>query len=75
MFPKRPIYLTRSKHLFRALLRFINRIVNLHTRQNLSETSRQTIDSLSIVWKSDRTDKMKRSRIDTAVRMHYLDAN
>ena len=38
-------------------------------------------DRLSIIWKSDLTDKMKRSffpssgRIDTAVWMHYLDAN
>ena len=37
-------------------------------------------DRLSIIWKSDLTDKMKRSflpgsdRIDTAVWMHYLDA-
>ena len=39
------------------------------------------IDKLSIIWKSDLTDKMKRSffkgsgRVDTAVRMHHLDAN
>ena len=39
------------------------------------------IDKLSIIWKSDLTDKMKRSffpsscRIDTAIRMHYLDDN
>ena len=39
------------------------------------------IDRLSIILKSDLTDKMKRSffpgsgRIDTAVWMHYLDAN
>ena len=32
------------------------------------------IDKLLIIWKSDRTDKMKRS-IDTAIWMHYLDAN
>ena len=38
------------------------------------------IDKLSIVWKSDLTDKMKRSffqgggRVDTAVWMHHLDA-
>ena len=33
------------------------------------------IDRLSIIWKSDLTDKTKRSRIDTAVWMHYLGAN
>ena len=34
------------------------------------------IDKLSIIWKSDLTDKIKRScRIDTAVWMHYMDAN
>ena len=39
------------------------------------------IHGLSIIWKSDLTDKMKHSffqaavRIDTAVWMHYLDAN
>ena len=32
------------------------------------------IDKLSIIWKSDLTDKMKRS-IHTAIWMHYLDAN
>ena len=31
------------------------------------------IDRLSIIWKSDLTDKMK--HIDTAIIMHYLDAN
>ena len=40
-----------------------------------------TIDKLSVIWKSDLTDKMKRSffqaagRIDTAVWMYHLDAN
>ena len=34
------------------------------------------IDRLSIIWISDLTDKMKRSFfIDTAIWMHYLDAN
>ena len=38
------------------------------------------IDRLSIIWKSDLTDKMKQflpgnSRVNTAVWMHYLDAN
>ena len=38
------------------------------------------IDKLSIIWKSDLTDKMKRSffpgsgRVDTAIWMHFLDA-
>ena len=38
------------------------------------------IDKLSIIWKSDLTDKMKlffpgSGRVDTAIWMHYLDAN
>ena len=39
------------------------------------------IDILSVVWKSDLTDKMKRcyfsssGRVDTAVGMHFMDAN
>ena len=38
------------------------------------------INRLSVIWKSDQTDKMKRSffpsngRVDTAVWMHYMDA-
>ena len=39
------------------------------------------IDSLSVIWKSDLTDKIKRSFfpsngcVDTAIWMHYMDAN
>ena len=34
------------------------------------------INRLSIIWKSDLTDKMKRSgHIDTAIWVHYIDAN
>ena len=39
------------------------------------------IDRLSVIWKSDLTDEIKRSffpsrrRIDTAIWMHYMDAN
>ena len=39
------------------------------------------IDKPSVIWKSDLTDKMKRSffqssgRVDTAVWMHHMDAN
>ncbi len=39
------------------------------------------INSLSVIWKSDLTDKIKRtffpssSRIDTAIWMHHMDAN
>ena len=34
------------------------------------------IDRLSVIWKSDLTDKMKSSgRVDTAIWMHYMDAN
>ena len=37
------------------------------------------IDRLSVIWKSDLTDKMKRSffqdTVDTAIWIHYMDAN
>ena len=34
------------------------------------------IDMLLVIWKSDLTDKMKRSgRFDTAIWMHYMDAD
>ena len=33
------------------------------------------IDRLSIIWKSDLTDKMKLSFFQAAIWMHYLDAN
>ena len=33
------------------------------------------IDRLSIIWKSDLTDKMKRGCVDTAIWMHHMDAN
>ena len=38
------------------------------------------VDKLSIIWKSDLTDKMKQflpssDRVDTAIWMHYLDVN
>ena len=34
------------------------------------------IDSLSVIWKSGLTDKMKRSgRVNIAIWMHYMDAN
>ena len=39
------------------------------------------IDKLSVIWKSDLTDKMKRSffsssgHVDTGIWMHYMDAN
>ena len=32
------------------------------------------IDRLSVIWKSDLTDKIKRS-FDTSIWMHYMDAN
>ena len=40
-----------------------------------------TLDRLSVIWKSDRTDKIKRSffpsgsRVDTTIWMHYMDMN
>ena len=33
------------------------------------------INRLSIIWRSDLTDKMKRSHIDTAIWVHYMDSN
>ena len=36
-------------------------------------------DSLSVIWKSDLTDKMKcsfiQAAVDTAIWMHYMDAD
>ena len=51
---------------------------DINTRQAKAWTA---IDNLSIIWKSDLTDKVKRSffpssgRINTAVWMHYMDPN
>ena len=46
---------------------------NIDTRLTKAWTA---INRLSIIWRSDLTDKMKRSdRIDTAIWMHYMDSN
>ena len=45
---------------------------NIDTRLTKAWTA---IDKLSSIWKSDLTDKRKRSFLQAAVWMHYLDAN
>ena len=62
--------------LFLSLKRRLNR-KNIDTRLTKAWTA---INRLSIIWKSDLTDKMKRSffrerRIDTAIWMHNMDSN
>ena len=65
-------------------LKLVDKITNLGSSISSTEKDIDTrltkgwtaIDKLSIIWKSDLTDKMKRSgRFDTAVWIHYLDAN
>ena len=66
------------------------KLVDRFTYQGSSVSSTQTdintrllktwraIDILSVIWKSDLTDKIKRSffhRVDTVVWMQYIDAN
>ena len=46
---------------------------DIYTRLAVAWTAN---DSLSVIWKLDLTDKMKRSaRVDTAVCMHCMEAN
>ena len=57
---------------------FSSTVIDINTRQPKAWT---TIDRLSVIWKSDLIDKMKLSffpssgRVDTAISMHYMDAN
>ena len=54
-----------------------SRVSSTETDINLQLTKAWTaIKRLSVIWKSDLTDKMKCSDcIDTAIWMHYMDAN
>ena len=70
-------------------LKLVDKFIYLGSRVSSTEKDIDTqltktwtaIDKLSIIWKSDLTDNMKRSffpssgHVDTAVWMHYLDAN
>ena len=70
-------------------LKLEDKFTNLGSSVSSTETDINTrlakawtaIDKLSVIWKSDMTDKIKRSfftsrgRVDTAVRMHYMDAD
>ena len=56
-------------------------ISSTETDINMQQVKAWTaIDSLSVIWKSDMTDKITQflssnGRVDTAIWMHYLDAN
>ena len=66
-------------------LKFIDKFTYLGSSISSTETDIETplrkawtaIDRLLVIWKSDLTDKMKRSNdcVDTAIWMHYVDAN
>ena len=70
-------------------LKLVDKFTYLRSRVSSTEKDIDTrlteawiaIDRLSIIWKSDLTHKIKRNflpssgRIDTAIWMHYLDAN
>ena len=70
-------------------LKLVDKFTYLGSSVELTEKDIETrltkawtaINRLSIIWKSDLTDKMKRSffqcsgHIDTAIWMHYMDAN
>ena len=70
-------------------LKLVDKFTNLGSSVSSTESDINTrlekawtaIDSLSVIWKSDLTDNMKRSffpssgRVDTAIWMHYMDAN
>ena len=71
-----------------ASLRLVDKFTYLGSRVSSTEKDINTrltkawtaIDRLSIIWKSDLTDKMKQflpgsGCIDTAIWMHYMDAN
>ena len=69
-----------------ASLRLVDKFTYLGSSVSSTENDIDTrltkawtaIDRLSIIWKSDLTDEMKRSffqAIDTAIWMHYMDAN
>ena len=69
-------------------LKLVDKFTNLGSSVSSTETEINTrlgkawtaFDSLSVIWKLDLTDKMKRSffpnssRVDTAISMHYMDA-
>ena len=69
--------------LDRTLLKLVDKFTYLGSSVSSTEKDINTrltkagtaINRLSIIWKSDLTDKMKRSRIDTAVWMHDMDSN
>ena len=70
-------------------LKLVDKLTYLGSNESSTETDINTRrakawtanDSRSVIWKTDLTDKMKRSffqssgRVDTAVWRHYMDAN
>ena len=82
------IYIGGIYTLDRTPLKLVEKFTYLESNVSSTENDIDTrltkaltaINRLSIIWKSDLIDKMKRFlpgswRIDTAVWMHYLDAN
>ena len=69
-------------------LKLVDKFTNLGNSVLSTETDIKTrlakawaaIDRLSVIWKSDLTNKMKQfflrsGRLDTAICMHYMDVN
>ena len=70
-------------------LKLVGKFTYLRSSVSSTETDINTqlekawtaFDRISVIWKSDLTDKIKRSffpsssRVDTAIWMHYMDAN
>ena len=53
-----------------------SRVSLIETDKNTLAKTWTVLDKRSVIWKSDLNDKIKRSgRADTAVCMHYMDAN
>ena len=60
-------------------LKLVDQFTNLGSSVSSTEAW-AAIDRLSVIWKSDLTDKIKTvfsqiSHVDTAIRMHYMDAS
>ena len=64
-------------------LELVDKFPNLGSSVSSTETdintwlamALETIDRLSVIWKSDMIDKMKLSFFQAAIWMHYIDAN
>ncbi len=56
-------------------------LINRDRHHHVTSKGMDNYDRLSVIWKSDLTDKIKRQflpssgRVDTAIYMHYMGAN